>query len=63
MHDESRLLTPAEVSAYLKVSTSTLAHWRAKGEGPRAYKLGSRVRYRLFDLNRYIAQQSLRTER
>lgn len=58
MHDANRLLTPAEVSDYLSVSVATLAHWRARGEGPRSYKIGARVRYRLFDLNRWIAQQS-----
>lgn len=50
-----RLLRQAEVQAMLGAAKSTVEQWRLKGQGPRFVKLGRSVRYRLSDVNAYIA--------
>ncbi|MGH9155785.1 MAG: helix-turn-helix transcriptional regulator [Acidimicrobiales bacterium] len=41
-----RLLTPAEVGAYLGIPVGTLANWRYLGRGPAFLRIGRYVRYR-----------------
>lgn len=50
MNQDDPLLTPAEVSAMLRVSVKTLANWRSWKTGPRYKKFHNRVFYRLSDL-------------
>lgn len=50
------LLTTKEAATYLAVSPSTLAYWRAVGDGPGYARLGVRsIRYRRADLAAYAA--------
>jgi hypothetical protein len=42
----------------LGVKPATLAFWRFKGIGPRFVKCGSRVIYRLRDINDYLDRQT-----
>ena len=51
-----RLLTQKEVKVITGLADSTLEQWRLKGKGPKFIKLGRLVRYRLSDLNAYIAE-------
>jgi excisionase family DNA binding protein len=53
----AEILSPREAAAYLKVSHSTLAHMRMKGTGPKYFRVGSQVRYRLADLQQYAEEQ------
>ena len=39
------LLTAKEAAALLRVSTSTMAKWRLRGEGPSFIKLGAKIAY------------------
>ena len=58
---EDKLLTTREAAAYLTVSPSTLAYWRATGWGPKYVRLGCRsVRYRQLDLSAYVAERQNR---
>jgi excisionase family DNA binding protein len=60
MHS-SKLLTPADVADLLGVTVQTLAVWRHEERYPLPYvKVGSRVRYRPADIERFI-EQSLET--
>lgn len=43
-------LNPVEAAAFLGLSSSTLANWRVRGEGPRFYRLGGYIRYDRSDL-------------
>ena len=52
MPDEQ--LTPADLSAELKIPEKTLAQWRWCGEGPAYLKLGSHVRYRRSDVDAWL---------
>ena len=46
----SRLLSTEEVAGILVVPVNTLYCWRYKGTGPRAYRVGKHLRYRLVDV-------------
>ena len=43
----TRLLSTEEVARILVVPVNTLYCWRYKGTGPRAYRVGKHLRYRL----------------
>ncbi len=49
------LLTTAEVSTYLQVPVATIHQWRHRGEGPPAYKVGRHLRWRLADVDAWLA--------
>lgn len=57
----SRLLTPPETSTYLRVAERTLTDWRYRGEGPKFYKVGSRVRYKQADLDEWLEAVAVNT--
>lgn len=46
----ARLLSTDEVARLLVVPVATLYTWRYKGTGPRAFKVGKHLRYRLADV-------------
>lgn len=52
-----KLLSAAEVAAYLEVSEDTLSRWRASGEGPASCKIGQRVAYTESAVAAYITAQ------
>jgi predicted DNA-binding transcriptional regulator AlpA len=59
-NDKQRLLTPAQVAEFYRVSVDTLAQWRSQRRGPRYIKIGNRlIRYRLSDLEMYLAAHSV----
>jgi excisionase family DNA binding protein len=49
-----RLLGPEEVAAFLGVPLRTIYRWRSRREGPRGYRVGRHVRYRLVDVERWL---------
>ena len=49
------LITEAEAAGILRVSLTTLRHWRREGRGPVYRKLSRSVRYRPDDLADFIA--------
>ena len=53
-----RLLGPEEVAAFLGVPLRTIYRWRSRHEGPRGYRVGRHVRYRLDDIERWLADRS-----
>ncbi|WP_394277400.1 helix-turn-helix transcriptional regulator [Luteococcus sp.] len=46
------LLTIEDLARMLGVPVPTIYAWRYHGEGPRGYKVGRHVRYRLTDVNK-----------
>lgn len=52
------LMTPDEVAEYLNMPRATLQLWRAKGTGPRGYRVGRHVRYRREDVERWLEQRA-----
>jgi predicted DNA-binding transcriptional regulator AlpA len=53
-----QLLTEREAAAMIAdLKPATLSKWRRRRKGPRYLKLGSKVRYRLTDIEEWTAAQ------
>jgi predicted DNA-binding transcriptional regulator AlpA len=52
------LLTISEVAAIVRAPIATLRYWRHLGTGPRSFRLGRRVVYRVGDLRAWIDTQA-----
>ena len=51
------LLTECDLSERLNVSVASLRRWRLENRGPKFIKVGSLVRYRPEDLERWLLEQ------
>ena len=59
MKTKESLITPEQAADYLGVSHKTMNKWRSTGENSIPYsKIGRCVRYRLSELDTYIAKHS-----
>jgi predicted DNA-binding transcriptional regulator AlpA len=54
----ARLLSTDAVARLLVVPVTTLYTWRYKGTGPKAFKVGKHLRYRLADVLTWLEQQA-----
>ncbi|MDP9068428.1 MAG: helix-turn-helix domain-containing protein [Actinomycetota bacterium] len=54
----SRLLTTEEVARILVVPVSTLYGWRYKGTGPKGFRVGKHVRYRMVDVAEWLQRMN-----
>ena len=52
----SRLLSTEEVARILVVPVTTLYCWRYKGTGPKAFRVGKHLRYRMQDVVHWLNQ-------
>ena len=52
------LLTISEVAAIVRAPIATMRYWRHLGTGPRSFRLGRRVVYRVGDLRAWIDAQA-----
>lgn len=52
------LLTVADVAAYLGVPVATVYQWNSRGLGPKRYRVGKHVRYRMDDLDAWVEEQA-----
>ena len=57
-----KLLTSDDVARLLSVPTCTLQGWRHRRLGPPFVKLGTLVRYRIADLERWVAENRINTD-
>jgi hypothetical protein len=55
--DNHNLLTITEAASIVRAPVATLRYWRHLGTGPRSFRLGRRVLYRLDDLSAWINAQ------
>jgi excisionase family DNA binding protein len=53
-----RLLSEAEVAAYLNVSRDTMRRWRREKSGPPYLMAGDRPRYRKRDVDEWLERQA-----
>ena len=56
-HRISPLLGPADLAEYLGLPLGTVYQWRATGKGPRGFRVGKFVRYRLADVEAWEQEQ------
>jgi hypothetical protein len=54
-----RALDTNQAAAILGHATITLAQWRMRGDGPRFFRCGRSIRYRLGDLIEYRNKQTI----
>jgi predicted DNA-binding transcriptional regulator AlpA len=54
---ENTILTDKDLCRYLKKSESWARQSRMKGDGPPFYKIGRSVRYRLSDVEAWLAER------
>jgi DNA-binding transcriptional MerR regulator len=52
-------LTSRDVAAFFQVSVRTVESWRTKGGGPKFFRVEGQVRYRLEDLEAYVADREV----
>ena len=52
------LLTPRQAAAYLNTTISVLGNWRSMRRGPRYHGANDFIRYRLGDLDEWVAQRA-----
>ncbi len=57
METPDRLLTVDELAEYLGVPVATVYAWRHRREGPRGFRVGKYVRYRMSDVQEWIQHQ------
>ena len=55
-------LSPAELAAREDVSVATVYEWNYTGTGPRYFRAGRHVRYRLADVERWEQEQMVKRE-
>lgn len=60
---EERYLTPQEVSDLLGISRRTLERYRNLEGGPAYYRFGSKVRYKIGDLQVWAARHRINKRR
>lgn len=58
IEDRTTTVGPAEAARRLGIQPTTLANLRWSGRGPRFVKIGSRVRYRLVDIEKFLDRQT-----
>lgn len=49
-----QLLTIKDLAAYLDVPTQTIYDWRVNGRGPRARRIGKRLRFTAADVRDWV---------
>ena len=54
-----RLHTTSEIAELLQVAEITLRKWRLGGAGPRFTRVGANIRYRLSDVDDWIASRTV----
>lgn len=52
--DHEPFRSPQEVADYLGVPLHTVYSWQARGTGPKFYKVGKHVRYRMSDVDAWM---------
>ena len=52
-----RLLSAQELADYFDVPLKTIYAWRYRGQGPRGFRVGRHVRFRLTDVQLWVSDQ------
>lgn len=55
--DLEPLLSIEELAEYLDIPVSTIRDWRTDGKGPRAIRLGGRLRFAVSDVRTWLGEQ------
>jgi hypothetical protein len=58
---EARMVSPNEAALIFSVSLGTLGNWRSAKRGPRFFKVGHKVLYKLADLEDFFTANPVLT--
>ena len=61
--EQQKLLTTKELAKYLGIGESTLLQYRFDGTGPAYIKLGHLVRYKISDVEAWLAGRTEKAEK
>lgn len=53
------LVVQGQAAELLGVSVATLSRWRSAGKGPKAIKLGGKIRYRMSELRSFVDRSEI----
>lgn len=53
-----QILDAAALAEYLRVPLGTIYKWNTTGTGPRRYRVGKHVRYRLVDVHAWMERNA-----
>lgn len=54
------LLSLRELADYLGVPPATVYYWRTQGKGPAGFQVGKQLRFRVADVDAWLAEQATR---
>lgn len=55
MDNSSTLLSPQRLADLMDIPVATIYRWRSAGTGPRGHRIGKHVRYRVADVEAWLA--------
>ena len=61
-HNPPRCLGVQAAARYLAIGSRTLDNWRAEGRGPSYVRIGTRIVYRVEDLETYLNARAVDVE-
>ena len=51
-----------EIASMYSIAAGTLGNWRSRGEGPRFYRVGRKILYRIKDVESFLFQNPVMTK-
>ena len=58
-NDRQRLMNEAEFCAMVQIEPATARNWRWRGVGPRFFRVGKLIRYRVSDVELWLADNAV----
>lgn len=58
MDQHEPLVSTQDLADYLGIPPASLAQWRHKGTGPRGYRVGRHVKYRMSEVDAWLQAQA-----
>ena len=56
-----KMISPREAALLFSISPGTLGNWRTARKGPRFFKVGHKILYRVDDLEKYFTSNPFST--
>ncbi len=58
---QKKMISPREVTLLFSISAGTLGNWRSARKGPRFFKVGHKILYRIEDLENFFTSTPVLT--
>ena len=57
---ETEFISPEDLAELLGIPIRTVYAWRSRGVGPRSYRIGKHVRFKLKDVDEWLEERAER---